>query len=436
MRRLIEKELLAWKEKGKRKPLIVQGVRQCGKTYSIKQFGSEHYADVYYCKFDEDDTLADFFSPDLNPRRIIRDMSLFRGKDIMPGETLMIFDEIQSCGKALASLKYFCEEAPEYDIIAAGSLLGVAVPQGTSFPVGKVEFLTLRPMGFYEFLLAHNEPLAETLNGSDFGSDVWGTFRSRLEEYLRNYFIVGGMPEAVQAWIETGSIDEVERIQKQIIASYENDFSKHAPLSDFPKISAVWSSIPGQLARENKKFFFSRVRKSWRARDLEDALEWLVRAGMVHRVERIEKPGIPVSAYAVPTSFKLYFADIGILRSLANLPAAAFFEKDSAFREFKGAIAENYALNELKLAYDEPIYYWAREGSSRAEVDFVFQDGMDIVPLEVKAGSAAHAQSLNSYCRQYAPKKSVLTSSDDKKNILPLHAFWRIKDWLAGCANG
>jgi predicted AAA+ superfamily ATPase len=432
MKRLLMEKLIEWKTNRTKKPLILQGVRQCGKTYLLKEFASEYYEDMFYCKFDEDQSLASFFEPNLDPHRIIKDLSIQRGKDIKPQTTLIIFDEVQSCGKALTSLKYFYEDAPEYHIVAAGSLLGVAIPKGTSFPVGKVEFLTLFPMNFYEFLMAHNESLADHLRESAPVDRAWETFHTQLEEYYRDYQIVGGMPEAVQSWIDSKSVESVEKIQGQIVRSYENDFAKYAPLSYFPKLSAIWNAIPSQLAKENRKFIFSQVKKSWRAKDLEDALEWLVRAGLVYKVEKIEKPFFPIAAYANHTFFKLYMADIGLLRKVANLPASVVMDKSSAYKEFKGALAENYACCELKRIYEENIYYWTAEGSGRAEVDFIIQDEAHIVPIEVKAGLARNTRSLGEYRKKFSPEKSVLTSLDhDKKNILPLYVFWNLRSWLA-----
>ena len=432
MERTLLADLISWKENSNKKPLILQGVRQCGKTYLLKEFGSRHYLDVFYCKFDEDKILESFFESDLNPKRIIKDMSVWRGKDIKPHDTLIIFDEIQTCGKALTSLKYFCEDTPEYNIIAAGSLLGVAIQEGTSFPVGKVAFLTLYPMNFYEFLLAQNEMLANALKDASFDDDIWQTFSTTLEEKYRDYQVVGGMPEVVQSWIDTTSIENVEKIQTQIIKSYENDFVKYAPISYFPKLSAVWNSIPSQLAKENRKFIFSQVKKSWRAKDLEDALEWLIRAGLVYKVENIEKPAFPLKAYANHTYFKLYMSDIGLLRRMANLPASILFDKSSNYKEFKGAMAENFVCCELKKLYEEGLYYWTAESPGRAEVDFIIQDDKYIIPIEVKATSANHARSLTQYCNKYNPDKSVLTSLNNMTSkIIPLYAFWKFKEWIA-----
>ena len=431
MQRMLMDQLIKWKENPQKKPLILQGIRQSGKTYLLKEFGSSYYDDVYYCKFDEDKSLADFFEPNLDPRRIIKDMSILRGKDIKPHTTLIIFDEVQFCGKALTSLKYFCEEAPGFHIIAAGSLLGVAIPKGTSFPVGKVEFLTLFPMSFYEYLLAQNEMLAGHLKSSSFDDDVWHTFRAQLKERYQEYLTIGGMPEVVQDWISTGSIENVEKIQAQIVRGYENDFAKYAPVQYFPKLSAIWSAIPNQLAKENRKFIFSQVKKSWRAKDLEDALEWLIRAGLIYKIEKIEKPAIPISAYANSTFFKLYLCDPGLLRHVANVPPSALLDKTNNYKEFKGAMAENFVCCELKRLYEKSVYYWTAEGTGRAEVDFIVQDGDYIVPIEVKATTASHARSLTQYCNKFSPEKSVLTSLDEmSKKILPLYAFWKLREWI------
>ena len=431
MQRILMEKLIEWKNNIEKKPLILQGVRQCGKTYLLTEFGSANYNDVFYCKFDEDERLAGFFQQNLDPRRIIKDMSVFRGKDIKPQTTLIIFDEVQSCGKAITSLKYFCEDAPEYHVVAAGSLLGVAIPKGTSFPVGKVEFMTLFPMNFYEFLLAQNQMLASYLKENPFDESIMRSFRAQLEEIYNDFLVVGGMPEVVQSWIDKKSIESVEKIQTQIIKSYENDFAKYAPLASFPKLSAIWNAIPSQLSKENRKFIFSQVKASWRAKDLEDALEWLIRSGIVYKVENIEKPYLPISAYANHTFFKLYMCDVGLLRRTANLPPSVLVDKTSNYKEFKGAMAENYVCCELKRLFEENIYYWTAEGSGKAEVDFIVQDGADIVPIEVKAGSAKRTRSLGEYRKKYNPEKYVITSLDEMTSkILPLYIFWMFKEWI------
>ena len=434
MERTLMQDLILWKENPEKKPLVIQGVRQCGKTYLIEEFAKRYYTDSVYLRFDKDAKIKTFFEQDLDPGRIIKDLGLARGKGIRPHETLIVFDEIQECGNAVAALKYFYEDAPEYHIVSAGSLLGVAMKKGTSFPVGKVEFLTLHPMGFYEFLYAQNEMLAGELETSSFKDGVWTSFRSELLEKYRDYHAVGGMPEAVQIWIDTKNIEEVEKKQDEILIGYQKDFVKYAETKDYPKISAVWQSIPSQLGKENRKFIFSQVKKGWRAKDLEDALIWLINAGLVYKVESIEKPGYPISSYADHSFFKLYMSDIGLLRRHADLPSAIVFSDAPAYKEFKGAMAENFVACELKRMYgkikEKNLYYWASKGSAKAEVDFVIQDDY-IIPIEVKAGTAKHARSLTQYCRKFNPEKSVLTSLDEMtSNVLPLYAFWKFREWI------
>ena len=438
MERLLMEDLLAWKNNPNKKPLVLQGVRQCGKTFLITQFAERHYSDVVYYRFDKDAKIKEFFEPDLDPKRILKDLGLARGKAILPQETLIVFDEIQECGNAVTALKYFYEDAPEYHIISAGSLLGVAMKKGTSFPVGKVEFLTLFPMNFYEFLYAHNPLLAQELQKSPLTDSVWQTFRNELLEKYKDFHAVGGMPEAVQLWLDTQNIEDVEKKLDEILTGYQKDFVKYADTRDFPKISAVWQSIPSQLGKENRKFIFSHVKKGWRAKDLEDALLWLTNAGLVYKVECIEKPNYPISSYADHTFFKLYLSDIGLLRRLADLPCAILFDDAPAYLEFKGAMAENFVACELKRMYgkykEKDLYYWTAEGSAKAEVDFVVQDDeKHIIPIEVKAGSARNARSITRYCQKYSPEKSALTSLDEATSrVIPLYAFWRFREWIKG----
>jgi predicted AAA+ superfamily ATPase len=281
-------------------------------------------------------------------------------------------------------------------------------------------------------LLAQNKLLAEYLKDTSFNDELLPPLVPELKEKLLEFFIVGGMPKAVKTWVETGSIEQTEEVQQNILDGFEVDFAKHAPTRDFPKLSAIWRSIPSQLARENRKFIFSHVKESWRAKDLEDALEWLIKSGLVYKVENIEKPFIPMSAYANHTIFKLYMCDIGLLRKMSKLPPRAIFDKSAVYNEFKGAMAENYVLCELMNIYRDTPYYWtAGPNAGKAEVDFIIQEDEYIVPIEVKAGSASHAQSITQYCKKYQPQKSVLTSLDDNKtNIIPLYLIWKIKDWL------
>ena len=436
MERMLMGDLILWKDNPDKKPLVIQGVRQCGKTFLIEEYAKRYYSDIVYCRFDKDAKIKRFFEQDLDPKRIVKDLGLARGKTIKPGETLIIFDEIQECGNAVTSLKYFYEDIPEYHIVSAGSMLGVAMKKGTSFPVGKVEFLTLYPMSFYEFFYAQNELLAKELNNSPLNNSIWKTFRNELTEKYKDFHAIGGMPEAVQIWLASKSIEQVEKKHDEILIGYQKDFVKYADTRDYPKISAVWQSIPSQLGKENRKFIFSHVKKGWRAKDLEDALIWLTSSGLVYKVEYIEKPNYPLSSYADHTFFKLYMCDIGLLRRHADLPAGIVFDDSPAYKEFKGAMAENFIACELKRMYgkvkDKALYYWTAEGSAKAEVDFIVQDDEKyIIPVEVKAGTAKHARSITQYYKKFNPEKSVLTSLDEMTGrILPLYAFWKFKEWI------
>jgi predicted AAA+ superfamily ATPase len=437
MKRNLEEQLILWKQNPKRKPMILKGVRQCGKTYLLKRFGDSYYKDVAYFNFEENEKLKTVFEGDLNVKRILMELGVFRGKKIDSTETLLIFDEIQFCNRAITSLKYFEENAPEYSIVCAGSLLGIALAKPLSFPVGKVDFLTLYPMTFLEFLSANNENmLCEYLENIKLEDSPSELIHEKLVELLRCYYITGGMPEVVQMWCETHDVEKVEEVQQRILDSYELDFAKHAPSNDFPKLSAIWRSIPEQLSKENSKFIFGQVRKGWRARDLEDALEWLISAGMIYKVCKIEKPFIPLSAYADQTSFKLYLSDIGLLRKLSRLPASTLFEKDENYKEFKGAMTENFTLCELVSSEQYMPYYW--KSKNIAEVDFVTQLNSDIVPIEVKSEKNTHTKSLTQYRKLYNPKSSVITSmkllsgNKDLLNI-PLYMIWKIKSLIKSC---
>lgn len=409
MERALLTELLEWKERPNRKPLVLKGVRQCGKTYLLKEFGERYYDNVAYFNFEETGALNTVFEKDYDVTRIVFELGLFAGKSITPGTTLIILDEIQECGKALTAMKYFCENAPEYHIVCAGSLLGIALRKQLSFPVGKVDFLTLYPMSFTEFLRACGpESLADYLENFKKGDTLPDPIADKLSTFLKQYYITGGMPEAVDAWCKTHSIEEVERVQQAIINSYELDFAKHAPAKDFPKLTAIWRSIPEQLAKENTKFIFSHVKKGWRSKDLEDALEWLVAAGLVYKICKIEKPFMPLSSYADDTAFKLYMSDIGILRKLSKLPYEVILDATPHYREFKGSLTENFVLCELVKSVDESLYYWT--SGNTAEVDFILQTGVEIVPIEVKSERNVKARSLGEYRKKYSPKYSVITS--------------------------
>lgn len=430
MERLLFQELIAWKEKTNRKPLILKGVRQCGKTYLLKTFGRQCYADTAYFNFEETESLKTLFETDYDVNRILFELGLTLGRTIQRKTTLIIFDEIQECGRAITALKYFCENAPEYHIVCAGSLLGIALKKQPSFPVGKVDFLTLYPMSYAEFLLANGETqLAGYLAAFKRGGKISEPVANKLATYLKQYYVTGGMPEVVQTWCETHDIEKTEKVQQMILDSYQFDFSKHAPVKDFPKILAIWQSIPEQLAKDNSKFIFGHVRKGWRAKDLEDALVWLEGAGLVYKVCRIEKPFIPMSAYADPTVFKLYLCDVGLLRKLSKLPYEIILESSALYTEFKGAMTENFVLCELLKSSENTPYYWT--SGNLAEVDFVIQCGTQIVPIEVKSERNVKAKSLAEYRKKYEPVYAVKTSMRSETNgigvlNIPLYLIGRL----------
>ena len=415
MERTLINALVEWKNKPSRKPLILKGVRQCGKTYLLKDFGKRYYEETAYFNFEETEALKSVFEKDYDTKRILFELGLHTGKTIQPGTTLVIFDEIQECGRAITAMKYFCENAPEYHIVCAGSLLGIALQKQLSFPVGKVDFLTLYPMSFEEYLRAGNaETLADYIRDYKKGDILPEIVSDKLEVLLKQYYVTGGMPEVVETWFRTNSIEQMENVQQSIINSYELDFAKHAPVKDFPKLSAIWRSIPEQLAKENTKFIFSHVKKGWRSKDLEDALEWLIGAGLVYKVCKIEKPYIPLSSYADDTSFKLYMADVGILRKLSKLPYEVVLDATPHFREFKGSMTENYVLCEIVQSIDDTAYYWS--SGNTAEVDFVIQSGADIIPIEVKSEKNVKTRSLAEYRKKYEPKYAVKTSMKSETN--------------------
>lgn len=438
MKRQILQNLLQWKENPHRQPLLIRGVRQCGKTWIMKRFGEENYPDTAYFNFESDERLREFFEGDLDVSRIVKSLGVLRGKTILPGTTLVIFDEIQFCPRALTALKYFCEEMPKLDVICAGSLLGVALAKPQSFPVGKVELLTLRPMNFFEFCVANgDEMLTDHLASLEAGEPIPAAFTGRLEEYYRDYLICGGMPAVVSSWIDKHDIGEVERIQQQILDTYALDFVKHAPLNDFPKLSLIWHAIPLQLAKENSKFLFSQVKKGARARDLEDALQWLIDAGLIYKVEKVDRPYIPLSMYADASYFKIYLADVGLLRKMSKFPASALLSSSPLAADMRGALTENYVLSEIMSVTGEVPYFWRSERI--AEVDFLVQDGGEVVPIEVKAGKNTRAKSLQEYRKKFSPGISVRVSlqaaarHDDEYGTLlemPLYLVWMWKTYL------
>lgn len=426
MQRSIVSDLDRWKSRTDRKPLIVRGVRQCGKTWLLKDWGRKNFSDVAYFNFESAVDLSECFAGDLKPQRILTELGVYNGRKLLPQTTLIILDEIQFCPRALTALKYFYEQTPDYAIACAGSLLGISLAQPQSFPVGKVEFLTLYPLSFEEFLSAQGQgPLLEYLEGQPLGSPLPELFAGQLEGLLKNYYLTGGMPEVVTRWVENHDLEEVERIQDQILGAYELDFAKHAPAADFPKLSLIWKSIPDQLARAPGKFFFGHAKPGARAKDLEDALQWLLSAGMAFRVCRIEKPGIPLSAYSESQFFKLYLSDCGLLRRLAKVPAAAILGEAPLYAEFKGALTENYVLNQLVTTFGEVPYYW--QSGNTAEVDFLLALGNRIVPIEVKSSTNVRSRSLALYRERYQPELAVrlsMRNAKEQDGLLNLPLYW------------
>ncbi|MCK5785741.1 MAG: ATP-binding protein [Candidatus Sabulitectum sp.] len=406
-RKAIE-ELKLWKEKSERKPIIIRGARQTGKTWLMKEFGSTCYEKYVYINFDNNPRMEALFQSDFDTERILLGLHAETGQSIIPGETLILFDEIQEVPHALASLKYFHENAPQHHIVAAGSLLGVALHPGTSFPVGKVEFLDLFPLSFPEFLLASgNEPLHDMLEKLDFS--MVRVFSTKFTELLRQYFFVGGLPEVVKIFLHTHDLKEVQSSQKQLLSAYEQDFSKHAPSRIVPRIRSVWKSLPTQLARENRKFVFGLVKTGARAREYELAIQWLLDCGLVNRVDRVTKPGIPISAYRDSSAFKLYGLDVGLLCAMSGLDPISILQGNQLFEEFKGALTEQFVLQQIVANTGINPFYWSAE-QSRGEVDFVMQAGGMVLPLEVKAAENLQAKSLKSYYQRYQPVKAFRTS--------------------------
>ncbi len=413
MYRYAIEDLRNWKHKKNRKPLIIEGARQVGKTWIMKEFGRQEYQSIVYINFDSNARVAELFSADLNTQRILRGIEIYVGKKIDPENTLIIFDEVQEVPKALSSLKYFCEDAPEYHIVCAGSLLGIALHDGTSFPVGKVEFLKLHPLSYKEFLMATGKELyAELIDQKDY--QMIASFKQIYVDALKEYYYVGGMPEAVVSYSEEQDFAEVRNIQNRILAAYEQDFSKHAPANIVPKIRMVWNSIPSQLAKENRKFLYGLIREGARAKEYETAIMWLSDCGLVHKVSRITTPHLPLKAYEDLKAFKLFLVDVGLLGALAGLNQKILLDGNDLFVEFKGALTEQYVLQQLVTNPDLGVYYYTNDRGS-CEIDFLIDDGEKIIPLEVKAEINLRAKSLKSYRDKYAPEVSVRASMADYK---------------------
>ena len=405
-------DLKAWQKSPHRKPLIVRGARQVGKTELIREFGRTQYRQTAYVNLDNNSRMAALFDGDFDVNRLIQGLKAETNVDIEPDSTLIVLDEIQEVPKALTALKYFCENAPQYHIVVAGSLLGVATHQGVSFPVGKVDYLELAPLSFREFLLALGEKhLVEMITSSSVGQELMASFHDRLIDYIKAYCYVGGMPEVVASYAEQKSWNEVRRIQNNILFDYANDFSKHTPEASFARrIEQVWRIIPSQLAKENAKFVFGMIRAGARAKEYELALAWLEEAGLVRRINRLEAPRIPIMSYANASAFKLYHLDVGLLAAMVRLDERVLLEGNQIFTEFRGSLAEQLALQELQVDGGLDVCYWAMDGQSRAEVEFIVQTGSQIVPVEVKSGTNLRAKSLAVYMNKYQPRLAVRSS--------------------------
>lgn len=398
MKRLAYHQLLQWKHSSLRKPLILKGARQVGKTYLLEAFAKQEYEDYLYLNFDEKPEYANFFAEDLDPNRIIRDLELTFKKNIQTGKVLMVFDEIQECGNALNSLKYFCEKRNDIPIAAAGSLLGVKLTKG--FPVGKVDFLELLPLSFFEFLDAMDEhPLVEHLQNLTLMEPVSLPLHENLIKLLKLYFFIGGMPEAISTYLKTQDLISVRKVQKAILDAYTLDFAKHAPKSELMKIMTVWNLIPSQLGKENKKFIFTAISKSARAQHYEEAIQWLMDAGLIYRIRNIKTPKLPLEIYAENNIFKIYLLDVGLLGAMANLAPEIMIHGHALFQEFKGSLTENFVAQELSLNHFKDIFYWTSSGS--AEVDFIVTKHQKIYPLEAKSGTSTQMKSLKVYGEKY-----------------------------------
>ena len=408
MKRNLLDSLKEWKEKPNKKPLILHGVRQVGKTWLMKEFGSNFYNNTAYILFEKNPKLHELFSADMDIKRILTGLELETGKKIDPKNTLIIFDEIQECPNAITSLKYFNENAPEYDIIAAGSLLGVSLHEGVSFPVGKVEFMNLYPLNFSEFLLAAGE---EKLNDLVKSRDwkLINVFKDKLIYFLKMYFFTGGMPEVVKEFSKNRDFNLARNIQNDILDAYQNDFSKHIPVSDLQKTLLIWNSIPAQLSRENKKFIYKNAHKNATSSSFETALGWLENCGLVHKIDRVSKPALPLKGYANTGAFKLFMSDIGLLSAISGLDAKTILEGDAMFTEFKGALTEQYVCQEMKHFKKTVISYWTNE-SATAEIDFILQLNSEIIPIEVKSSINLKAKSLSVYREKFKPKIEIRTS--------------------------
>ena len=433
MKRFALEKLKIWKEKPDRKPLIIRGARQVGKTWLMKEFGKTCFEKTAYVNFDSNPRMQQLFEGEIDVERVILAISAETGVSINCTDTLLIFDEVQEVPKALGSLKYFCENAPEYAIVAAGSLLGVAMHRGTSFPVGKVDFMDLYPLSFQEFLCALGEERFVTMLQST-DTDMVTMFKTKYIDRLREYYYVGGMPEAVQNFVLNKDYNKVREIQKNLLNYYQQDFSKHAEISLVPRLNLVWNSIPMQLAKENKKYIYGQVREGARAKDFELAIQWLLDCGLIHKVHRVKKPSLPLKAYMDLNAFKIYMLDVGLLLAMADLDASVIIDGNRIFTEFKGALTEQYVLQQMIAELGvEPYYYTT--ANSTGKIDFMLQAPGSVIPVEVKAEENLRAKSLWAFCEKYHPKHAVRTSMSDFREQdwmtnIPLYNIDRIGEYL------
>lgn len=433
MKRFALEKLKIWKEKPDRKPLIIRGARQVGKTWLVKEFGKTCFEKTAYVNFDSNPRMQQLFEGEIDVERMILAISAETGVSINCTDTLLIFDEVQEVPKALGSLKYFCENAPEYAIVAAGSLLGVAMHKGTSFPVGKVDFMDLYPLSFQEFLCALGEERFVTMLQST-DTDMVTMFKTKYIDRLREYYYVGGMPEAVQNFVLNKDYNKVREIQKNLLNYYQQDFSKHAKISLVPRLNLVWNSIPMQLAKENKKYIYGQVREGARAKDFELAIQWLLDCGLIHKVHRVKKLSLPLKAYMDLDAFKIYMLDVGLLLAMADLDASVIIDGNRIFTEFKGALTEQYVLQQMIAELGvEPYYYTT--ANSTGEIDFMLQAPGSVIPVEVKAEENLRAKSLRAFCEKYHPQHAVRTSMSDFREQdwmtnIPLYNIDRIGEYL------
>lgn len=418
MYRTAIQELYKWKESKYRKPLIIEGARQVGKTWLMKEFGNQAYENIVYINFDANSTMEELFNGEINPKKIVLGIELYTGKKIDANNTLLIFDEIQEVPRALSSLKYFCEDAPEYHIICASSLLGIALHSGTSFPVGKVDFMKLYPLSFKEYLIAiGKERFANLLDENDYS--MIKSFNHTYIDSLKEYYFVGGMPEVVDNFSKNHDFSQVRQIQERILQAYTQDFSKHAPNEIVPRIRATWNTIPSQLAKENKKFVYGLIKEGSRAKDYELAIMWLSDCGLIHKVNRVNAGRMPLSAYEDSKAFKLFMLDVGLLSCMSGLSQKTLLKSNDLFVEFKGSLTEQFVLQELKTNSKLRIYYFTNDRGS-SEIDFIINTQEKIIPVEVKAEINLKAKSLKTYYEKYQPKIAVRTSMAD----------YKIEDWL------